>query len=453
MRAPPGRRPAGRRRPDPSTATDATTTTATAAAEPAAPALRRRRSAGRPGARRSTAGASGGPSPKLPSSWSRSRARSGSSSVMSPLRNVRSIGCHAGARKKTSVAASPLTCLGCPLVDIREIDVADDDGDGRRCTASTSRSSHLGRESMPQWTLQEFLGAFRSERQRRAPGDPGRLRRRHAARLRRLLVPAARQPRQGLPRAARRPAGPPARCRARAARRGRGPGPCRRAARCCSPTPRSRRASARRTPTAGSPRRRGFEYSNVEVVRHLALPDRRRRSSRPGSTRPPSATRATRSRRTSTSSPTSSPSRCACSWASSPSTRRPGLVDFEEEDFNVDRLRERYADRRGDGPVPLRDGRPQPGPATVVAQSTLAVAKGDGARRLPVGHLRAPRAPRPPARPGREGRQHPRGAGRAPGQDAGSPRRTPRPTTSWSNINKEIGFEAVEDSMEWIKRL
>ena len=49
-----------------------------------------------------------------------------------------------------------------PLVDIREIDLADDAAHGARCTASTSRSSHLGRESMPHWTHQEFLGAYRS---------------------------------------------------------------------------------------------------------------------------------------------------------------------------------------------------------------------------------------------------------------------------------------------------
>ena len=46
-------------------------------------------------------------------------------------------------------------------MDIREIDIADDASMAAMYGVDI-RSSHLGRESMPQWTLQEFLGAYRS---------------------------------------------------------------------------------------------------------------------------------------------------------------------------------------------------------------------------------------------------------------------------------------------------
>ena len=88
----------------------------------------------------------------------------------------------------------------------------------------------------------------------------------------------------------------------------------------------------------------------------------------------------------------------------------------------------------------------------VVAQSTLAVAKGDGTDVFQWGTFVH-----------REHRGHRLGlavkvANLRAVQDAlparpGSPRRTARPTTTWSTSTSEIGFEPIEVSMEFFKRL
>jgi hypothetical protein len=195
----------------------------------------------------------------------------------------------------------------------------------------------------------------------------------------------------------------------------------------------------------------GFEFSNVEVVRHLALPvpaDRIEAWTARAAERHEGYTIATYV--------DEFPDELAeslCTLLGQLAVDAPtGLVDFEEEDFNLERLRERYdtaaaMDRAVYETVAIApDGR------TVVAQSTLAVAKGHGPDVFQWGTFVH-----------REHRGHRLGlavkvANIEAVQDAHPEKRRITTQNAESNdfmvdINKEIGFVAVEESMEWIKRL
>ena len=87
-----------------------------------------------------------------------------------------------------------------------------------------------------------------------------------------------------------------------------------------------------------------------------------------------------------------------------------GAVDFEEEVDDARAVRGDRRHRQGDGPGSLRDGGAHPGPPGRRPVDAGRAARGQH-RRLPVGHVRAPRAPRPQARPGHQGGQPPRGPG------------------------------------------
>ena len=195
----------------------------------------------------------------------------------------------------------------------------------------------------------------------------------------------------------------------------------------------------------------GFEFSNVEVVRHLALPvpgDRLDAWTAKAAERHQGYTVATYV--------DEFPDELAeslCTLLGQLAVDAPtGLVDFEEEDFNLERLRERYEtadamDRSVYETVAIApDGR------TVVAQSTLAVARGDGPDVFQWGTFVH-----------REHRGHRLGlavkvANIKAVQDAHPEKRRITTQNAESNdymvdINKEIGFVAVEDSMEFIKRV
>ena len=333
-------------------------------------------------------------------------------------------------------------------MDIREIDVADDAGMAEMYAVDT-RSSHLGRESMPQWTEQEFLGAYRSsdsgERQvvlgafddETLVGfasiwfplldnldkvyldlhvDPPRRRQGVGRALLAEVEERARADRRTLVLTdAKIPSGQ------------RESHPYRRFADAC-----------------------GFEFSNVEVVRHLALPipDERLQGWLDSAAERHEGY-------TVTTYVDEFPDELAaslCVLMGQLAVDAPtGAVEFEEEDFNTERLKERYVtaaamDRSLYETVALAaDG-------TVAAQSTLAVAKGDGTdvfqwgtfvhrehrgHRLglavKVANIRAVQAAHPDKQ-------------RITTQNA-------EQNDYMVNINKEIGFEAVEDSAEFIKRL
>lgn len=333
-------------------------------------------------------------------------------------------------------------------MDLREIDVADD-------AAMTAlygvdvRSSHVGRESMPMWTQQECLGAFRSN-------DPGEkqvvlgaydgdtlvgfcaywfplLDNLDKVYLELHVDPPAR--RRGVGRALVAEVED----RARAAGRTllltdskipsgeRETHPYRRFADAC-----------------------GFEFSNVEVVRHLALPvadERLQAWADKAAERHAGYTIATY-----VDEFPDDLAESLCLLMGQLAVDAPtGLVDFEEEAFTTDRLKERYVTAAAMGrsiyeTVALSADR------TVVAQSTLAVAKGESTDVFQWGTFVH-----------REHRGHRLGlavkvANIRAVQDA-FPDKT-RITTQNAeqndymvDINKEIGFEAVEDSAEWIKRL
>jgi len=334
-------------------------------------------------------------------------------------------------------------------VEIRDIDVADDDA-MKALYAVDERSATLGRETMTHWSHQELLGAYRSE-------DSGERQEVFGVFDGEALLGFA---------SAWFPlldnvdkvyvdlhVDPPAR------RRGVG---------------RTLVAELERRATAGGrtmiltdskfppgqrddhPYRRfadamGFEFSNVEVVRHLALPvaDEQLEAWM--------AKAADRHDgyeiRTYVDGFPDELAESLCVLMGQLAVDAPtGLVDFEEEDFNVERLKERYVtaaamDRSVYETVAIApDGR------TVVAQSTLAVARGDGPDVFQWGTFVH-----------REHRGHRLGlavkvANIKAVQDA-HPEKT-RITTQNAesndymvDINKEIGFVAVEDSMEFIKRV
>jgi GNAT superfamily N-acetyltransferase len=333
-------------------------------------------------------------------------------------------------------------------VDIREIDVADDAAMQALYDVDT-RSSHLGRESMPQWTLQECLGAFRSndsgERQVVLGAYDGDTLLGFAAHWFPLLDnldkvyielhvdPAAR--RRGVGRALL------AEVEARARAEGRT------LLLTDSKIPPGQRDTH---PYARFAATTGFEFSNVEVVRHLPLPipDEQLRAW---------ADKAAERHEgyTVTTYVDEFPHELAeslCLLMGQLAVDAPtGLVHFEEEDFNVDRLRERYVTAAAMGRSLYETVAVTPD-GVVAAQSTLAVAKGDEPDVFQWGTFVH-----------REHRGHRLGlavkvANIRAVQDAHPEKR--RITTQNAeqndfmvNINKEIGFEAVEDSMEWITRV
>ena len=107
-----------------------------------------------------------------------------------------------------------------------------------------------------------------------------------------------------------------------------------------------------------------------------------------------------------------------------------GAVDFEEEAMTPQRYAEMLRPRRRDGPGPYETVALTP-ERQVVAQSTLSVPLGESTRSTS-GALRAPRAPRPQARPRHQGGQPPSRPGRPRRPRPWSPPRTPRPTATWS---------------------
>lgn len=335
-----------------------------------------------------------------------------------------------------------------PLVDIRDLDLADDEIIAT-AYAVEHRSSMVGRESMPGWSLEEFTGAYRSadsgERQEpfgaydgdRLVGFCGAwfplLDNLDKVYFELHVDPQDR--RRGIGRAL------VAELEARAARDGRtllltdsklppgqrGTHPYRRFADAC-----------------------GFELSNVEVVRHLPLPV---------------------------------PEERLQAWADEAAERHPGyrietyvdefpdelaeslcllmgqlavdaptgLVDFEEEAFTVERLRERQVTATAMGRALYETVAISPDGA-VAAQSTLAVATGDGPDVFQWGTFVH-----------REHRGHRLGlavkvANLRAVQEAHPDKERVTTQNAETNdfmvgINKLMGFEAVEDSAEWIKRL
>ena len=194
----------------------------------------------------------------------------------------------------------------------------------------------------------------------------------------------------------------------------------------------------------------GCEFSNVEVVRHLALPIP---DEQLGAW---SAKAAERHEGYSIATYVDEfPDELAeslCLLMGQLAVDAPtGAVDFEEEDFNVDRLKERYVTAAAMDVTSTRPSR-SARTARVAAQSTLAVAKGDGTDVFQWGTFVH-----------REHRGHRLGlavkVANIKAVQAAHPEKT-RITTQNAeqndfmvDINKEIGFEAVEDSAEWIKRL
>ena len=98
-----------------------------------------------------------------------------------------------------------------------------------------------------------------------------------------------------------------------------------------------------RPPVSAVRQRCGYELSNYEVVRHLALPVADELIQEWIDEAAAAPRRATRSRPTSARCPTTWSSPCACCSASSPSTRPTGAVDFEEEVVTPQRYAEMIA--------------------------------------------------------------------------------------------------------------
>lgn len=333
-------------------------------------------------------------------------------------------------------------------MEIREIDVADD-ATMAAMYGVDQRSSHIGREAMPQWTEQEFLGAYRSkdsgERQVLLGAYDGEQLLGFAAfwfplldNLDKLYLELHVDP----------------------SARGRGVGSA-----LLTEVEKQAAADGRTLVLTESkippgqrethPYRRfaeakGYEYSNVEVVRHLALPITAEQLDA-------WITKAAERHegyeiRTYVDEFPDELAGSLCLLLGQLAVDAPtGLVEFEEEDFNVDRLTERYETARAMDRLVYETVAIGPD-GDVVAQSTLAVAKGDNPDVFQWGTFVH-----------RDHRGHRLGlAVKAVNikvvQDA-HPEKT-RITTQNAevndymvDINKEIGFVAVEDSMEWIKRL
>lgn len=333
-------------------------------------------------------------------------------------------------------------------MDIREIDIADD-ALMAEMYAVDVRSSHLGRESMPQWTHQEFLGAYRT-------GDSGErqvvigaydndtllgfaafwfplLDNLDKVYLELHVDPPAR--RRGVGRALLAEVEDQARADGRTLLL------------TDSKIPAGERES--------HPYRRfaeacGFEFSNVEVVRHLALPV-------PDAQLQAWVDKAAERHegyavRTYVDEFPDDLAESLCLLLGQLAVDAPtGLVDFEEEAFTTERLKERYATTAAMGRSLYETVAVSPA-GEVVAQSTLAVATGDGPDVFQWGTFVH-----------REHRGHRLGlavkaANIRAVQDAYPDKQ--RITTQNAetndfmvNINKEIGFEPVEVSAEWIKRV
>ena len=345
-----------------------------------------------------------------------------------------------------SLAAGP--CLRSPVVDIRDIDIADDDAMAA-LYAVEARSATVGRESMPHWTHQELLGAYRS-------GDSGERQEVFGVFEGEDLLGFA---------SAWFPlldnldktyvdlhVDPPARRRGVGRtlvedleRRARADG--RTMLLTDSKVPPGQRESH---PYSRFAVAMGFEFSNVEVVRHLALPVAGERLA--AWTAKAAERHAGYTIATYVDEFPDELAESLCTLLGQLAVDAPtGLVDFEEEDFNVERLKERYETTAAMGRALYETVALSPD-GEVVAQSTLAVAKGEGPDVFQWGTFVH-----------REHRGHRLGlavkvANIAAVQDAYPDKRRITTQNAESNdfmvdINKEIGFEAVEDSMEWIKRL
>ncbi len=333
-------------------------------------------------------------------------------------------------------------------MEVRELDVADD-ATMQAAYEVETRSMRIDRESMPHWTLEEFLGAFRArdsgERQVLLGAYDGDTLLGLAClwlplldNLDKLYLdlqvdPPAR--RQGVGRRLLAEV----EAQARAAERT--------LLLTESKIPPGQRESH---PYRRFAEAMGFEYSNVEVVRHLPLPidDARLQDW---------VDRAA-GRHEGYSIETYvdvfpdelAPSLCLLLGQLAVDAPT-GLVDFEEEDFNVERLKERYETTAAMGRSLYETVALSP-EGEVVAQSTLAVARGEGSDVFQWGTFVH-----------REHRGHRLGlavkvANIKAVQDAYPDKTRITTQNAESNdfmvdINKEIGFAAVEDSMEWVRTL
>jgi len=333
-------------------------------------------------------------------------------------------------------------------VDLRPIDLADDAAMAE-LYAVDQRSSHLGRESMPRWTFEEFLGAHRTpdsgERHEvfgAYDGDtllgfcvvwfplldnldkvyfglhvdpPVRRRGVGRALVAELEHRARADGRAMLLTDSKIPAGE------------RETHPYRRFAEAC-----------------------GFQFSNVEVVRHLPLPvpeERLQAWLDKAAERHEGYTI-----RTYVDEFPDELADSLCLLLGQLAVDAPtGLVEFEEEAFTPERLRERYVTTEAMGRSLYETVALSPDGA-VVAQTTLAVARGDGTDVFQWGTF-VHREHR-----GRRLGLAVKAANIRALQDAHPDKRRITTQNAETNdfmvgINKEIGFEAVEDSAEWVKKL
>jgi GNAT superfamily N-acetyltransferase len=333
-------------------------------------------------------------------------------------------------------------------VDLRPIDLADDAAMAE-LYAVEQRSSHLGRESMPRWTFREFLGVHRTP-------DSGE---RHEVfgaydgdtllgfcvvwfplldNLDKVYFGLHVDPpvrRWGVGRA----------LVAELEHRARADG------RTMLLTDSKVPAGERET----HPYRRfaeacGFQLSNVEVVRHLPLPvpdERLQAWLDKAAERHEGYTI-----RTYVDEFPDELADSLCLLLGQLAVDAPtGLVDFEEEAFTPERLRERYVTTEAMGRSLYETVALSPD-GDVVAQSTLAVARDDGTDVFQWGTF-VHREHR-----GRRLGLAVKAANIRAVQDAHPDKRRVTTQNAETNdfmvgINKELGFEAVEDSAEWVKKL
>jgi GNAT superfamily N-acetyltransferase len=333
-------------------------------------------------------------------------------------------------------------------VEIRPLDI-DDDAAIEAMYAVEERSATLGRETMPHWTRQEFTGAYRTP-------DSGERREAFGAfdgdsllgfcvawfplldNLDKVYFDLHVDPsvrRRGVGRALVIELEDRARADARTMLLS------------DSKVPSAERETH---PSRLFAEACGFQFSNVEVVRHLVLPvpdERLRAWTDKAAERHEGYTVETYV--------DEFPDELAgslCLLLGQLAVDAPtGLVEFEEEAFTPERLRERYATTAAMGRSLFETVALSP-EGEVVAQSTLAVATGDGTDVFQWGTFVH-----------REHRGHRLGlavkvANIRAVQDAHPDKRRITTQNAETNdfmvdINKELGFEAVEDSMEWIKKL
>jgi GNAT superfamily N-acetyltransferase len=333
-------------------------------------------------------------------------------------------------------------------VEIRELDLADD-GVIRDVYALESRSATLGREGMPHWSEQEFTGAHRSpdSGERQVPFgayDGDRLLGYCVAWFPLLdnldkcwfdlhVDPPAR--RHGVGRAL---LGELER-RAEADRRS--------ILLTDSKIPTSERVTH---PYRLFAEACGYELSNVEVVRHLPLPvpEERLRGWADEAAERHQGYRV----ETYVDEFPDELAESLCVLLGQLAVDAPtGLVDFEEETMTPERLKERYVTVAAMGRSLFETVAISPD-GVVAAQSTLAVATGDGPDVFQWGTFVH-----------REHRGHRLGlavkaANIRAVQEAHPDKLRITTQNAETNdymvsINKQMGFEAVEDSAEWIKHL